>query len=310
MDVDRGFAHTASSPSGGLRMADRFLVTGAAGFIGSHLCERLLADGHVVRGVDRFSAYYEREIKESNLACCRQHRSFSLVEADLAIADLDDLVDGVEGVFHLAAQPGVRPSWGDGFVDYVRDNVVGTQRLLEALRGHPVPVVIASSSSVYGDAERYPVCEQSVELSPVSPYGLTKLAVEHLARIYTAQHRIPTVSLRYFTVYGPRQRPDMAFTRLIDSALAGRPLRLFGDGTQSRDFTFVADAVDATVRALGGSAGRVYNVGGGEPTTLNAVVGTLADLIGHQVDVVREPAAPGDVRHTWAETSRARAELG
>jgi UDP-glucose 4-epimerase len=291
-------------------MVDRFLVTGAAGFIGSHLCERLLADGHVVRGVDRFSTYYDREIKESNLACSRRHGSFSLVEADLATAELAELVDGVEAVFHLAAQPGVRPSWGDGFVDYVHDNVVGTQRLLEAVRGHPVPVVIASSSSVYGDAERFPVREQSVELSPVSPYGLTKLAVEHLARIYTAQHRIPTVALRYFTVYGPRQRPDMAFARLMDSALTGRPLRLFGDGTQSRDFTFVADAVDATVRALDGSAGRVYNVGGGEPTTLNAVVGTLADLIGHEVAVVREPAAPGDVRHTWAETSRARAELG
>lgn len=287
-----------------------YLVTGAAGFIGSHLTERLLAEGHRVRAVDRFSPYYDRSTKESNLEGCRKQDCFQLIEVDLADAAIEDLLEDVDGVFHLAAQPGVRASWGEGFVDYVRDNVVATQRLFEALRHRPVPTVFASSSSVYGDAPRLPVVEGETGLEPVSPYGLTKLTVEHLARIYVTQYRIHAVGLRYFTVYGPRQRPDMAFTRFITSSLDGRPLRLLGDGTQSRDFTFVTDAVDATVRAMAMPAGSIYNIGGGEPTTLKAVFDVLAELVGRPLNIVREAVAIGDVGHTWADTSKARKELG
>ena len=288
----------------------QYLVTGAAGFIGSHLSERLLADGHRVRGVDRFSPYYDRSVKESNLADCLASDRFELVESDLAEADIMGLLREVDGVFHLAAQPGVRASWGDGFGGYVHDNIVATQRLFEALRHYPVPTVFASSSSVYGDARSLPVAEEATDLRPVSPYGLTKLTVEHLARIYVIQHGIHAVGLRYFTVYGPRQRPDMAFTRFVTSTLEGRPLRLLGDGTQSRDFTFVEDAVDATVRAMAKPAGHVYNIGGGEPTTLNAVFEILGELVDQPLKIVREAVAIGDVGHTWADTTKARKELG
>jgi nucleoside-diphosphate-sugar epimerase len=287
-----------------------YLVTGAAGFIGSHLVERLLSDGHRVRAVDRFSPYYDRSIKESNLTACRKCDRFELVETDLAEADLEVLLSDVDGVFHLAAQPGVRASWGEGFGDYVRDNVVATQRLFEALRHRPAPTVYASSSSVYGNARSLPVTEDRTDLQPISPYGLTKLNSEHLARIYVSQHGIHVVGLRYFTVYGPRQRPDMAFTRFSIAALKGQPLHLYGDGRQSRDFTFVADAVEATVRALRMPAGQIYNIGGGEPATLGAVFDILSELVGRPVKIDRDRMAVGDVGHTWADTRKARNEMG
>jgi UDP-glucose 4-epimerase len=289
---------------------ERYLVTGAAGFIGSHLCERLLNDGHVVRGVDRFSPYYDRSVKHANLSASRRHDAFEFVETDLAEADCDALLSEVDGVFHLAGQPGVRASWGDGFVDYLQDNVVATQRLFEALSRRPLPTVVASSSSVYGDAATLPVSEEEAGLRPVSPYGLTKLTVEHLARMYVEQRGLHVVALRYFTVYGPRQRPDMAFNRFVGQALAGQTLNIFGDGDQSRDFSYVADVVVATVRALRAAPGRVYNVGGGQPTSINDVIHGLELLIGRPVHVIREAAALGDVRHTWADTTRARSELG
>jgi UDP-glucose 4-epimerase len=259
--------------------------------------------------VDRFSPYYDRSIKESNLTGCRAFDRFELIEADLADTEIDDLLSDVDGVFHLAGQPGVRASWGHEFGGYVRDNVVATQRLLEALKLRPVPMAYASSSSVYGDARSLPISEGDAELRPISPYGLTKLTAEHLARIYVAQHGIHAVGLRYFTVYGPRQRPDMAFTRFASAAVEGRGLRLLGDGTQSRDFTYVTDAVEATIRSLGMPAGRVYNIGGGEPTTLNVVFAILAELIDRPLDVSREAVALGDVAHTWADTTRARKEM-
>lgn len=287
-----------------------YLVTGAAGFIGSHLTERLLAEGHRVRAVDRFSSYYARDLKEANLAGCRTQPGFELIEADLADTDVGSLLAGMDGVFHLAAQPGVRPSWGEGFVEYVRDNLVATQRLFDALARCPIPAVVASSSSVYGDTQALPVSEEQVQLAPVSPYGLTKLTVEHLARIYIQQHGIHTVMMRYFTVYGPRQRPDMAFTRFLRAALAGETLEVLGDGSQSRDFSYVGDVVDATIRALAAPTGRVYNVGGGEPTSLQAVITTVGQLLERPLAIDRQPMAPGDVRHTWADTSRARQELG
>jgi nucleoside-diphosphate-sugar epimerase len=292
-------------------MTRRYLVTGAAGFIGSHLCERLLAMGHSVLGVDRFSPYYGRHLKEANLLECGQYRRFELLEADLAQVDFDPLLADIDGVFHLAAQPGVRASWGDGFGDYVRDNVLGTQRLLDAVSTHAaaVPVVIASSSSVYGDATTFPISEDSAP-QPVSPYGLTKLTVEHLARIYAQQLGLHVVCLRYFTVYGPRQRPDMAFTRFMTAAYGGETIEVLGDGNQSRDFSFVGDVVDATIRGLEGTPGRVYNIGGGQPISVNDIIAVLGELLACQLDVARQPKALGDVRRTWADTRRARRELG
>ena len=288
----------------------RYLVTGAAGFIGSHLCDRLLADGHLVRGVDRFSPSYDRSLKEANLAGCRPYDAFELIEADLARDDLRRIVADVDAVFHLAAQPGVRDSFGDRFSGYVADNVLATQRLFECLCSQGVPVVTASSSSVYGDADVLPMQEEGGDLRPVSPYGLTKLVTERLVDIYLQQRNLHAVVLRYFTVYGPRQRPDMAFTRLIRAALDGQTVHIFGDGQQSRDFTFVGDVVDATIRAQGAPAGRVYNIAGGEPTSLDSVVALLGELIDRPLVVVREPEALGDVRHTWADTTRAQRELG
>jgi len=286
----------------------RYLVTGAAGFIGSHLCERLISAGHAVIGVDNFSDYYPRWRKEANLTGVAADRRLRLVAADLVEVGLAPLLEGVDGVFHLAGQPGVRQSWGEGFAGYVEGNLRVTQRLLEALRPHPVPVVCASSSSVYGNAGGRRLAEQD-PLRPVSPYGLTKLAVEHLARIYREEHQLQVSCLRYFTVFGPRQRPDMAFSRFIDAARDGGPIIVLGSGRQTRDYTFVSDVVEATIRALGASA-PVYNVGGGHPASVLDVIGCLERIFGRTLPVVHRDRVPGDVAHTWADIRLARAELG
>jgi UDP-glucose 4-epimerase len=286
----------------------KFLVTGAAGFVGSHLCERLLSDGHTVVGIDCFTEYYERSLKESNLAVSRQYERFELIEVDLVIAGIESLLEGVDGVFHLAAQPGVRGSW-DCFDLYLRHNPLATQRLMEAVRHRPVPVVYASSSSIYGLVERLPIREED-RANPISPYGATKLAAEHIVSLYGREFGIPVVSLRYFTVYGPRQRPDMAFTRFLRAAIAGEPVEVLGDGEQSRDFTFVSDAVDATVRAIGAAPGSRYNVGGGSRASINQVIDIIQEVSGRQLAVKHSPWAPGDMAHTWANTDRARRELG
>ena len=288
------------------------LVTGAAGFIGSHLCERLLRDGHQVIGVDCFTDYYARTLKEANVAGVLGHPMFQFVEDDLGTMDLCGLLDGINVVFHQAAQAGVRASWGQSFALYTELNVLNTQRLLEAAVGSPTlrKFVYASSSSVYGNTDSLPLRETD-RLQPVSPYGVTKLAGEHLARLYAANFRVPTTSLRYFTVYGPRQRPDMAFCRFLHAIYHGESIAIYGDGEQTRDFTYVADAVEANVCAMQhGRPGSYYNIGGGSRVTLNQCLDILRQVTGLPVRVNHIETQHGDVRHTWADTSLAQQELG
>jgi UDP-glucuronate 4-epimerase len=288
----------------------RYLVTGCAGFVGSHVVETLLRRGHDVLGVDAFTDYYQREVKESNIQSAQKDAAFSIVEADLAGDSIAPLLDGIDGVFHLAAQPGVRGSWGDTFDVYLRDNVFATQRLFEAAARSGVRIVFASTSSVYGNAESYPTHEEMLP-RPVSPYGVTKLACESLARTYAECFGLEAIVLRYFTVYGPRQRPDMAFARIISALLGETPFPVYGTGDQSRDFTYVGDAAEATVAAMAdGHAGTTYNVGGGSETTLREVIALVERLAGRDLTVRYEPAAAGDVRRTAADTTRIRSELG
>lgn len=287
------------------------LVTGAAGFIGSNLSGSLLEAGADVVGLDCFTDYYPREIKEQNLAPLRAKRNFHFIETALQTADLSTLLDGVSHVFHLAAQAGVRKSWGRDFTTYTSHNVEATQRLLEAVKEIPlVRFVYASSSSVYGDEVPIPMVEESV-LKPLSPYGVTKLAAENLCHLYWANYAVPAVSLRYFTVYGPRQRPDMGFHRFLLAAHTGQPIAVYGDGEQTRDFTYVADAVAAT-RAAGdrGRPGAVYNIGGGSRVSVNQVLTMVERLAGRPLLLRHEPPQKGDMRDTFADTHRARAELG
>lgn len=287
------------------------LVTGAAGFIGSHLTAALLARGARVTGLDCFTDYYPRRIKEANLAVNRGHEYFRFVEAAIADADLKSLLDGVTHVFHLAAQAGVRKSWGRDFQIYTVNNVDASQILLEACVGRPIEkLVYASSSSVYGDAVAIPMTEKALP-QPVSPYGVTKLAAEQLCHLYTVNHGVPTASMRYFTVYGPRQRPDMAFHRFLKAALQGEAITLYGDGNQTRDFTFVADAVAATIAAgERGTPGAVYNIGGGSRVSMNDVIEIISDATGRTLDVRREAPQRGDMRDTLADTTAARTDLG
>lgn len=289
----------------------RVLLTGVAGFIGSHVGERLVERGFDVLGVDAFTDYYARRIKEANLAELRRSRSFRLVETDLATADLAPLLDGVDAVVHLAAQAGVRASWGESFASYVDSNVRATQRLLEAVAGRRISrFVYASSSSVYGETRDLPMRESGATM-PVSPYGVTKLAAENLAVLYHRSFGVPTVSLRYFTVYGPRQRPDMAFHRFIRAGLAGEPAVVYGDGRQTRDFTYVSDVVDATEAALlRGPAGEVINVSGGSRVTLNDALGAIERSLGKPLTREYRDPASGDVRDTLADSRKAGALLG
>jgi UDP-glucuronate 4-epimerase len=290
----------------------RALVTGCAGFIGSHLAESLVADGGSVVGVDSFLDNYDVRAKRRNLEVLTASERFELHETDLAQSALAALVDGCDAVFHLAAEPGVRPSWGQRFESYVRNNVLATQRLLEAVTKHRLGrFVYASSSSIYGQAEAFPTPEWTLP-RPFSPYGVTKLAGEHLCELYLHNHGVPTCVLRYFSVYGPRQRPDMAFHRFCRAAIEGRALTVFGMGDQVRDFTFVSDVVSATRSAANASAavGGVYNVGGGAQIALADGIRVLEELCGRQLAVERAAAQPGDIRATGADISRARSDLG
>ena len=287
----------------------RAIVTGCAGFIGSQLAERLVADGWRVTGVDCFTPYYPRAEKEANLTGLAAEANFTLVEDDLATMDLEPLMNGRPVVFHLAAQAGVRSSFGDGFKDYASHNLIATQRVFEAAEAAGCPrVAWASSSSVYGDATQYP-CPEDAPTAPRSPYGVTKRACEDLARIYRGRG-LETVGLRYFTVYGPRQRPDMAMRRICECLISGAAFPMFGDGAQSRDFTYVGDAVEATLRAgTMDGAEAIYNVGGGQEATLSEVVATLERLAGVGLNVDRGDVQRGDVRRTAADTSLAARTL-
>lgn len=289
----------------------RVVVTGAAGFIASHLADRLLAEGHHVLGVDALTPYYDPDVKRANLASAFTHPAFEFVEADLRVRDLRPFMDAVDVVFHQAAQPGVRSSW-DGFSLYSEHNVLGTQRVLEAAAGANVSrVVYASSSSIYGNAARYPTFEDDLP-RPHSPYGVTKLAGEHLCGAYAENFALDTVVLRYFTVYGPRQRPDMAMHRLIEATLSGDTFPLYGDGTQVRDFTYVDDVVAANLRAATAAvdAGTVLNVAGGSSITMNGLFELVGELTSQEVPLVRFPAQAGDVTRTGGSIERIGALLG
>lgn len=288
----------------------RALVTGAAGFIGSTLVDRLLADGLEVTGVDCFTDYYDVALKRRNLAAALAHPRFTLRELDLGAADLAALPE-VDVVFHQAAQAGVRASWGREFASYVHHNILATQRLLERYRGAALErFVYASSSSVYGDAERYPT-DEALLPRPFSPYGVTKLAGEHLVLLYGRNFGMPVSALRYFTVYGPRQRPDMAFHRFCRALLQGDEILVYGDGRQSRDFTFIEDAIEANVRAWKRSAPQgVYNIGGGSQVEVLEAIAILGRALATEPRLRFEPLPPGDPLRTRADATRLQADLG
>ncbi len=278
-----------------------YVVTGGAGFIGSHLMRALLDAGHEAVGIDCFTDYYDPALKEANAT------GLDIARLDLAEDPLD--FAGLDGVFHLAAQPGVR-SFGDVFPLYVRHNVLASQRVFAAASRAGVRVVLASSSSIYGDAEVYPTPEDTVP-APISPYGITKLAAEHLARAYGREFGLDAVCLRYFNAYGPAQRPDMAFARIVGALAEGRPFEIYGDGTQSRGFTYVSDIVDATILAMDRApAGAVYNVGGGTEASLLETIAVLERLAGRPLALRHGARVDGDVRRTTADTTRITAALG
>jgi nucleoside-diphosphate-sugar epimerase len=288
------------------------LVTGVAGFVGSTLARRLLADGHDVVGVDALTDYYDPRLKRDNLRDI-DHPRLRLVEADLNEVDLPALLADVEVVYHQAGQPGVRKSWGADFDGYLHGNVGATQKLLEAALGASrlSRFVYASSSSVYGNALRFPT-EETDRPQPLSPYGVTKLAAEHLCVLYAQNYGLPTVSLRYFTVYGPRQRPDMAFTRFCTAVRDGAEIPVFGTGEQVRDFTYVDDVVEANLRVAAADlpAGAVFNVAGGTSTTVNEVIELLGEISGRTPVVHRGDPVPGDVERTGGSTAAIRAAVG
>jgi nucleoside-diphosphate-sugar epimerase len=288
-------------------------VTGVAGFVGSHLAERLVREGHDVIGVDAFTDYYARQLKEYNLQRLLGKPGFTFLEADLNRLDLGALLEEVDWVFHQAGQAGVRASWGREFALYTACNIAATQHLLEAATHAPrlKRLVYASSSSVYGNAPTLPVTEETLP-QPVSPYGVTKLAAEHMCRLYWHNYRVPTVALRYFTVYGPRQRPDMAFHKFLKAMLLDQEITVYDDGYQTRDFTYVADIVEANIQAAEApeASGQVFNIAGGSRVPLREVIASMEELLGKPARIHYIPPALGDVRDTCADTSAAQRILG
>ncbi|NOR15228.1 MAG: NAD-dependent epimerase/dehydratase family protein, partial [Candidatus Aminicenantes bacterium] len=283
------------------------LVTGAAGFIGSHLCRRLLEEGEEVVGIDCFTDYYAREIKEGNLRPLLSHNRFKFLDQDINGIELSPLMASTDTVFHLAAQAGVRASWGEHFSIYTRNNIEASQRLLEASREIPIhKFIYASSSSVYGTCPELPMRESS-PLHPYSPYGVSKLAAEHLCGLYFQNYEVPTVSLRFFTVYGPGQRPDMAFHKFLKAQLEGSSISVYGDGTQTRDFTYIDDIINGIFSARKrGKPGEVYNLGGGNRKKLNSIFPILEKITGKRPIVNRETTQKGDVPHTFASIEKAQ----
>ena len=290
----------------------RYVVTGSAGFIGRHVSAELLERGDDVVGVDAFTDYYDPAVKRARATWLATHGGYHGIEADLVSADLDELLNGADAVIHLAGQPGVRLSWAEHFHVYVERNIVASQRLLEAAQRVAVPrLVLASSSSVYGNASEYPTSEEA-PTRPFSPYGVTKLAMEQLASAYTENWSLPVVALRYFTVYGPGQRPDMAIHKFISRAASREPVPVFGDGEQVRDFTYVSDAAAATIAAATADvpAGSVFNIAGGSSSTVNNVLRLVSESVGSDVVTRREAEQPGDVRATGGTIDHARKLLG
>ncbi len=293
----------------------RCVITGVAGFVGSSIADELLSQGHEVIGIDCFTDYYARHSKEQNIAQARSNNRFRLVEGNLLQQNLVELLEGAEWVFHQAAQAGVRASWGKDFSIYTDNNILATQRLLEAATNSAVKetlrkIVYASSSSVYGDAEALPTIE-TMTPQPISPYGVSKLAAEHLMVLYAKEFGVPSASLRYFTVYGPRQRPDMAFNKFIKAGLEGRSIEVYGNGEQSRDFTFISDIVKSNIQAAESDTKQlVFNVGGGSRVALRSVLDKIGEILGSPLRVNYQPRQLGDALHTAADTTRARVELG
>ena len=286
------------------------LITGVAGFIGSSIARRLLETGEKVIGIDCFIDYYPRSIKEKNLEQLKSCASFQFIEKNIVDLDFQTILQNVDGVFHQAAQAGVRASWGKDFEIYTKNNILATQKLLEAVKGRDIKVVYASSSSVYGETKKIPMNEDDLP-RPVSPYGVSKLAAEHLCRLYWKNFNVHTVSLRYFTVYGPRQRPDMAFHRFLKAIMTGGTIELYGDGKQTRDFTFISDAVKANLSAMHkGKPGEVYNIGGGSNVSVNQTIEIMEKILERKAKVNRMERQKGDVTHTSANTSKAAEDLG
>ncbi|MER3491590.1 MAG: UDP-glucose 4-epimerase [Mastigocladus sp. ERB_26_2] len=289
------------------------IVTGAAGFIGSHLVEALLKQGEEVIAIDEFNDYYDPTIKRKNIAHLQNYPTFTLVEGNIQFLDWQTLLKNVDVIYHQAAQAGVRASWGQGFRAYTERNINSTQVLLEAAKDTPSlkRLVFASTSSVYGDAETLPTHEEICP-KPVSPYGITKLAAERLCGLYHKNFGVPFVSLRYFTVYGPRQRPDMAFHKFFKAVLTDEAIPIYGDGQQTRDFTFVSDAVAANLAAatVPEAVGEIFNIGGGSRVVLTEVLQTMEEIVGHPIKKNYIEKAMGDARHTAADVSKARKILG
>ncbi len=286
------------------------LVTGAAGFIGSHLCQKLLDGGYPVLGIDSFSDFYPRWMKESNLQPLMKAKDFEFIADDLNRLELENILESVDHVFHLAAQAGVRTSWGESFSVYTKDNIEATQRLLEAAKKSQIRrFIFASSSSVYGTCPELPMAETS-PVHPFSPYGVTKLAAEQLCLLYWKNHGVPTLSLRFFTVYGPKQRPDMAFHRFFKAIIEEKPISIFGDGKQTRDFTYIDDVVQAMMSSLdNGKIGETYNIGGGNRRSLVEILPLLENICQEKVKIRWDENQKGDVPHTYAKIDKAKKDL-
>ena len=289
------------------------IVTGVGGFIGSHLAETLLNQGDKVIGIDEFNDYYNPTLKRQNISQFQNHPGFQLIENNIQSLNWSELLVDVDVVYHQAAQAGVRPSWGKGFLDYTERNINATQIILEAAIDAPnlKRLVYASTSSIYGDAETFPTPE-TVCPQPVSPYGITKLAAERLGKLYHQNFGVPCVYLRYFTVYGPRQRPDMAFHKFFKWILQDQPISIYGDGQQTRDFTFISDAVAANLLAaiVPLAVGEVFNIGGGSRVVLAEVINIMEEIVGRPIKKNFVEKARGDARHTSADVSKAETILG